>query len=144
MESNLEIVNRLSRPFTSEERETARRRKSDRYWKAASSAIAAKVLRQLRIKGMTRVQLAEELGITPANVTRYLNGTCNFELRTLVEIERVLGLQIIDRDIIPHKKEPVKVIIEYRHVYKYPENGEYGGPEMEIAMEESLNMLNYA
>lgn len=101
MESNLEIVNRLSRPFTSEERETARRRKSDRYWKAASSAIAAKIMRQLRIKGMTRVQLAEELGITPANVTRYLNGTCNFELRTLVDIERVLDLQIIDKNIIP-------------------------------------------
>ncbi len=93
----------IAEPLSAEARETMQTRKADRYWRVASSAIAAKVLRQLRVKGMTRVQLAEALNVTPANITRYLNGKCNFELRTLVELERVLDVHIIDREVIPTK-----------------------------------------
>ena len=90
------------------------RRRSDRYWKAASAIIAAKVLRQLKKRGMTRIQLAEKLDVTPANITRYLNGSTNFELRTLVELERTLDIEIINRNVIPVKdRVPVILEIEY-------------------------------
>lgn len=144
MGSNKEIIRNISRPWTPREKDAMCRRRADRYLNAASSAIAAKVMRQLRVKGLTRIQLAEELGITPANVTRYLSGKCNFELRTLVEMERVLYIRIIDRDIVSIRKEPVKVVIEYKHAYRCSESDICGDDELEIAINESNYMMDYA
>jgi len=101
MEINIERINAIAEPLPELTRERMASRKSNRHWKAASSAIAAKIKRQLKKKGITQAAFAEMLGITPANVTRYLNGSTNFELRTLIEIERALGLTIIDRQVVP-------------------------------------------
>lgn len=104
----------VAQPLSENGKRKMQQRRADRYWKAASSAIAAKIIRQLGVLGLTRVQLAEKLGITPANITRYLSGTTNFELNTLVEIERVLGINIIDRNVIPQNEfAHVKVVVEY-------------------------------
>lgn len=95
----------IATPLPERSRQRMNQRREERRLHTTSAAIAAKVLRQMRMIGMTRVQLAEKLGITPANITRYLNGKCNFELLTLVEMEHVLGINIIDRNIIPPKQE---------------------------------------
>lgn len=101
-------------PLSENSRNRMLERRADRYWKAASCAIAAKVRRQLKATNTSRVKLAEILGVTPANITRYLNGSTNFELRTLVELERSLGIEIINRDVIPRKESmPVILNIEY-------------------------------
>lgn len=89
-------------------------RKKDRYWKAASAAIAAKMRRQLKATDTTRIKLAEALEVTPANITRYLSGDTNFELKTLVQLERALGIEIINRNVIPVKeKNPVVIEVHY-------------------------------
>ncbi len=111
---NKSRLKEVATPLNESARRRMMERKADRYWKAASSAIAAKVRRQLKITDTSRVKLAEILGVTPANITRYLNGTTNFELRTLVELERALGIEIINKDVIPTKRQtPVILNIEY-------------------------------
>lgn len=111
---NKSRLKEVATPLNESARRRMMERKADRYWKAASSAIAAKVRRQLKITDTSRVKLAEILGVTPANITRYLNGTTNFELRTLVELERALGIEIINKDVIPTKRlTPVILNIEY-------------------------------
>ncbi len=111
---NKSRLKEVATPLNESARRRMMERKADRYWKAASSAIAAKVRRQLKITDTSRVKLAEILGVTPANITRYLNGTTNFELRTLVELERALGIEIINKDVIPTKcQTPVILNIEY-------------------------------
>lgn len=111
---NKSRLKEVATPLNESARRRMMERKADRYWKAASSAIAAKVRRQLKITDTSRVKLAEILGVTPANITRYLNGTTNFELRTLVELERALGIEIINKDVIPIKRPtPVILNIEY-------------------------------
>ena len=92
-------LNEIARDLTASERERMSERRRERYWQVASSAIAAKVNRQLRLKGISRTDFAELLGVTPANVTRYLNGKTNLELRTIVEMERVLNIRIIDMNL---------------------------------------------
>lgn len=101
-------LNAIAVPLSDTDKARMQSRRQDRYWKLASSAIAAKIQRQLKVKGITRMKLAEMLDITPANITRYLSGETNFELKTLVEIERVLGIDIINRQIVPtHPQMPV-------------------------------------
>lgn len=115
MNVNKEKLKAVAQPLPEEHAKRMQQRRADRYWRAASSAIAAKIIRQLGVLKMSRVQLAEKLGITPANITRYLSGTTNFELNTLVEIERALGINIIDRNVIPSSQtSQVNITIEYR------------------------------
>lgn len=92
-------------------------RRQNRTLSSASTAIAAKITRALRINGITNSEFAKLLGVTPANVTRYLSGKANFELKTLVDIEQVLGINLIDRQIvdtlpneIDQRKEKVTLI----------------------------------
>lgn len=98
---DVDKVNVVARELSGAERSRMDERRRNRHWIAASSAIASKIKRHLKVKGISQLELADMLGITPANVTRYLNGKTNFELKTLVEIERALGVHIIDRDVIP-------------------------------------------
>lgn len=107
---NVDRLNCVARELTSEERNLMEARRRDRHWMSASSAIASKIKRHLRVNGITNMEFAEMLGITPANVTRYLNGKTNFELRTLVEIERALELHIIDREVVPQKEKKAVAI----------------------------------
>lgn len=74
-------------------------RKQNRALISASTVIAAKITKALREKAINHSEFAKLLGVTPANVTRYLSGKANFELKTLIDIERVLGISLIDRQI---------------------------------------------
>lgn len=134
-------LNEISKPLDASSRKQMQARRENRHWWKASAAIALKVNRQLKSLGMTRKELAAALNITPANITRYLDGKCNFELRTLVEMERVLNIRIIDQDIIPNKTtQDISLIVVHKktttssdsfasdHFYLYnnPEFIEYG------------------
>lgn len=118
-----EKLNCVARSLSGGERDNMESRRKDRYWKAASSAIAAKVRRQLKATGTSRVMLAEKLGVTPANITRYLNGSTNFELKTLVELERALDLHIIDRSVVPVNHDNV-ITLEVKYTINSSEVNE--------------------
>ena len=111
MKINKERLNSTAKPLSSQKKTAMRKRRENRHMYTASAAIVAKILRQMRISGKTKAQLARDLGVSAANITRYLSGRCNFELRTIVEIERVLDITIIDRNVIPVKKRNQVIII---------------------------------
>jgi len=48
---------------------------------------------RMKEQGMTRAKLAEVLSVTPAAVTKLLNGNPNFTLKTLLKMADALGLQ---------------------------------------------------
>ena len=48
---------------------------------------------RMKEKGMTRAKLAELLGVTPAAVTKLLNGNPNFTLKTLLRVANALDLE---------------------------------------------------
>jgi len=60
-----------------------------------SFAIADKIDAKLKEIGMTQKEFAKEVGKTEPEVSRWLNGTHNFTLRTLAKISSVLGEDII-------------------------------------------------
>ena len=117
MKTNIDKLNNIARDLTLKERERMKERRKNRHWLCASSAIAAKIKRQLRILGLTQSDLAVMLGVTPANITRYLNGQTNFELKTLVEIERKLGIKIIDKTVVPEEDSKSSIILKVTYNY---------------------------
>jgi len=59
--------------------------------------LAAKIYAALKSKGWKSLQLAESLNLkSPSLVSKWLSGTHNFTVDTLVDIQRVLGIRLID------------------------------------------------
>jgi transcriptional regulator with XRE-family HTH domain len=70
-------------------------------------AITEKVRLELDAKGWTRVQLAEALGKSPSEVSKWLSGMHNLTLKSIIKMETALGIDLIHC-------EPIK---EYEYVY---------------------------
>jgi len=49
---------------------------------------------RMACQGMSRAELARQIGCSPAYVTKILRGTTNFTLETLVKVADVLGCKI--------------------------------------------------
>lgn len=119
---SMESLDRIAEPLPERSRRRMVERRANRKLYLASAAIAAKIERQLRLRGITKVELAGKLGVTPACITRYLSGKANLQLKTLVEIEDAIDVHIIDRDIIPRvQKAPAVQIITLPSSYRVPE-----------------------
>ena len=63
--------------------------------------IAMQIRRELRKQGITHAEFAKRLGVDPSIVTRYLSGKHNFQLRTLVKVQQILGIDIINNWYFP-------------------------------------------
>ena len=62
---------------------------------AKNVAIAVRIIHILRSQGKTRRDLARQLGKSESEITRWLSGFHNLELKTIYKIEKALGEQII-------------------------------------------------
>jgi antitoxin component HigA of HigAB toxin-antitoxin module len=58
-------------------------------------AIAARIIHILRSQGKTRRDLARLLGKSESEITRWLSGFHNLELKTIYKIEEALGVDVI-------------------------------------------------
>ena len=58
-------------------------------------AIAVKIIKTLRVQGKSRRDLARLLGKSESEITRWLSGFHNLELKTIYKIEKALGVDII-------------------------------------------------
>jgi antitoxin component HigA of HigAB toxin-antitoxin module len=58
-------------------------------------AIAARIIHILRSQGKTRRDLARLLGKSESEITRWLSGFHNLELKTIYKIEQALGVEVI-------------------------------------------------
>lgn len=52
------------------------------------------VVKEMERQGMTRTELAQRLGATPAYVTKILRGKVNFTLATMVRLARALDAEV--------------------------------------------------
>ena len=93
----------------------------------ASFRIGMMVKRALRMKNMTQARLSELMGVDSSLVSKYLTGKANMELKTIVKIEKALGINIIDREISPKKKKEVIILSNaYEKVETISQNIEEG------------------
>lgn len=107
MRVNLDILESMAENETAAERKMAQDMRENRDLYKTSFRIAMKVKRSLRVKGMTQAQLAEAMDVDCAVISRYLSGKANLELKTIVKIEKALGINIIDREITPKKPKVI-------------------------------------
>lgn len=70
-------------------------------------AITEKVRQALELKGWNKVQLAEAMGKQPSEVSKWLSGTHNLNMKSIIKMEVALGIDLIHC-------EPIK---EYEYVF---------------------------
>ncbi|MBV6440737.1 MAG: XRE family transcriptional regulator [Haliscomenobacteraceae bacterium CHB4] len=58
--------------------------------------LAAKIQDAMTAKGIGKKQLAEMMGQRPSVITKWLSGGHNFTSDTLTDIQRVLGVRLLD------------------------------------------------
>jgi ribosome-binding protein aMBF1 (putative translation factor) len=70
-------------------------RKANKAWLRKSADIALRILDALDDLGWNKARLAEEMGISPQQVSKYVKGEENFKLETLCKLESVLGIELV-------------------------------------------------
>ena len=96
MKFNVEKLKSVARPMTQDEMTALDFLSDNADWLRLSAAIALKIRKILRQKGMQQAELANLLSVTPAQVSKFLSGKVNFELKTIAKIQSVLGEQIVE------------------------------------------------
>lgn len=65
------------------------------YWVAgAILEFTESIVREMERQGLTRMELARRLDVTPAYVMKILRGKVNFTLATMVRLARALGVEL--------------------------------------------------
>lgn len=96
MQFNVEKLKEIARPMNAEEQAAMDYRCENADWLRLSVQIALKVRKVIRKKGMSQAQLASELGVTRAQISKYLSGKVNFELKTIAKLQSVLHEDIME------------------------------------------------
>jgi ribosome-binding protein aMBF1 (putative translation factor) len=78
---------------------------ADRQNARTKMIIAANIDEAIQEKGWTRSKLADELNVGRSLVTKWLSGTHNFTIDTLLDICQVLDISMIELLQQPQKKE---------------------------------------
>jgi len=63
-------------------------------WILKSSLIALKILRTIKARGISQLQLADSLNVSPQQVSKILKGQENLTLKTIDNIEKVLKIDL--------------------------------------------------
>ena len=75
--------------------EDVKQRAEEKPWKRRSQAVALTVLRTLRAMKMSQKELAEQLGVSPQLVNKWVKGKENFTFETVAKLEEALGIQLM-------------------------------------------------
>lgn len=81
------------------------KRKTERSWKKNSAIIALNVLTLLEQKGWSQLRLAQEMGVSAAQVSKIVKGQVNFTLESISKLEIALGHKIISVDVIDPERD---------------------------------------
>jgi len=76
--------------------ETTKWRSENKERLQKSAAIALKVLRTLRERGLSQKDLAERLSISAQKVSKILKGNENLTLETITKLENALEIKLIE------------------------------------------------
>ena len=78
----------------------------------AKMLLAVKIADAMQAKGWNKTRLMKEMGKSnPSEITRWLSGTQNFTVDTLVDLERVLEIKLLD---LGEAKNTEKTIRQYK------------------------------
>jgi len=91
--------------------EKAKYRRENRDWLLKSKRIALRVLGVLKERGMQQKELAEQLGVSPQQVSKIVKGKENLTLETISKLEAVLGISLFE---LP-KTQPTKTKKDYKN-----------------------------
>jgi ribosome-binding protein aMBF1 (putative translation factor) len=95
MEKSVKIERLISDSSLSSWKEGVEWRRDNAGWLDKSSDIAFRILDALDELGWNKARLAEEMGVSPQQVSKYVKGEENFKLETLCKLEKVLGVELI-------------------------------------------------
>ena len=98
MKSQQEILDKLNQTISTEPSkwlEEADYRFENKAWLQKSQAIALRILRDIRAKGISQKDLAEKLNVSPQQVNRWVKGNENLSLETISKIECALNIELI-------------------------------------------------
>ena len=98
MKSQQEILDKLNQTISTKPSkwlEEADYRFENKAWLQKSQAIALRILRDIRAKGISQKDLAEKLNVSPQQVNRWVKGNENLSLETISKIECALGIELI-------------------------------------------------
>ena len=82
--------------------------------------VAAKIADALRQKGMTQRELAALLGKKPSEISRMLTGTMNLTHDTMFDLQRALGIELINVSVQSIREIPrinISVTLKNRPEY---------------------------
>lgn len=101
-------LNSISRSMTDEEQAAIANREENAAWWRKSAIIALRIKKILRLNNISQAEFASLMKVSPAQVSKWLSGETNFELKTICKIEGVLGEEILT--VVPTLKENKKEI----------------------------------
>lgn len=61
-----------------------------------SLSLASTIEAKMKERGLSRVEFAETMKVTPSTITKWLKGNHNFTIKTLFEIEKVLQFTVFN------------------------------------------------
>ena len=93
--SDNDLLRIIARPMSEKERQNFDFRQENRDWLKKSRQLALSVLYYLEQKGMTKEDLAQKMGGTTDYVERILRGKENFTFKTISDIEKALGVDLL-------------------------------------------------
>jgi transcriptional regulator with XRE-family HTH domain len=85
-------------------------RKTNKAWLKKSMQIAIAILKVMRERSITQVELASELGVTPQYVNKIVKGQENLTLETIAKLERILKINLISVEPYQYQSEAIKAI----------------------------------
>ena len=91
-----EKLNNLESKESSKWVEKAEWRITNEGWLDKSAKIALKILRTIRANGISQIDLAEKLGVSPQQVSKILKGQENLTLETIDKLEKALNISLIE------------------------------------------------
>lgn len=96
-----------------------KKRKNNRSWIRKSQMISVAILKELRRKNMSQVQLAEKLDISPQQVNKLVKGKENLTLETIAKIETALDIKLIEISTKQNKIESEYNFIIFKESKRY-------------------------
>lgn len=83
-------------------------REQESYWiESAMYEFTEKICELMESNDMSRTQLALELGVSPAYITKLLRGDANVTIKTMVRLARVFGRELritLPQETVEHSK----------------------------------------
>lgn len=89
-------LDEISRPMTGMEIKELESRRDNRGWLDISARLALRIRRILRIEGMSQIELAQKMDVSPAQITKILSGKENLGIKTISKIEKALGHTLVE------------------------------------------------